>query len=927
MFIPEQILWGKDKSGEAKTVVGYLDFPETTHNSLCSDIYRVTLVRVLGVLPQHKIELYPLDRLTAPILREIHAAEVYEPSTDSAKLCLALGSVLVSGSTLESSPSSPIDLHFFVHRSSPLRGKKPALLFWLPQTQMKKTAPMFARIGRTSSIAPEGWKSFEVPRFDSQRKCVGARNPQETYKDWQSLSPVIFKIGHWSYEGHHDFLTVNIASAVEAAFLGKKELARFLVSRILTFIGVNKDHIDQNWQRMFDQNQNYTYNRVHPQENYGLLVYRSHPSSDLIIRRLLDILTPEGRKLALSRIFPILPVRLRWSGSTFLIPPLVREDIRKALNFGGETHPILLFDDAAITGRTLQDLRAALSAIGATQISTVVIANRLRQPADGLGNERLDYYWRLDVPVMGHQVNCPLCHALHLAETFSGLLAATIAKREIQRWRHLWGETSPLDNWSAGLRPLPLSTSKRGTRYCYRQNLSGTKSEDEKHLAIIDLIRSTGLAIHITELHAMTGRDDYCLKKIYKHKEPEIRVEIAASQILLFGNEFDLDIRLELIKTLIRELSLLKEDSPHAPLAGLSIIGGLTLLEKESKMQAAEIVHEEGWRRRTNYVTKVLLAYLTSEKLIEESSEAYKIGKSLLTTASWSLAQRFRAWFLEILSPLGNAHSEAIPLLLDELAKGEPIKIKNEWIKDAMDSLDFLLDIANRLERIFVRKEESEAYPDKIQEMERYDNTARRLLSQKTETERVVNWRQETKTALFSYLKSMKALAGAYFNIIPSAKEYHRDRTFETVALDKIIRRINWEKASAGKSVESVMREIKLSHAGEINFDCNAGEVWIPWHRFICGIVMDLLRNAVYAKGQIIDPWNSMENRVADIWVRVDYEKKFLKLNLANGIFSCLKQHRWSYLKDFGGSVEFLPLSQKDILGMCIQIPYAAYLE
>lgn len=520
-FVPEQVNWGKDEVGKMRVIAGYLDFPQTTRNGLCAAIYRVALARVLGVLPPNNVQMYPVDRLTMTVLREIHSVEVYEPTNHVPATQLAVGSVLVSGSTLDASVTGCLDLHFFVHFSSPLRGRKPALLFWLPTHPVTNSPPRLTRIGKTPTIAPEGWKSFEVPRFDSEGGCVGARTPGMTYQDWQNPSPVIVKAGHWSYQGHHDFITVNIASAVEAAFLEKNELARFLVSRILPFIGLTKDHVDTNWHRLLKDQASHESIVEFDRTNFGLLVYRSHPSSESVVRRLLDILTPQGRELAMQRIFPVLPVRMRWSGSTFLIPPLVREEIRSAVGDGDQRRPILLFDDAAITGRTLYDLRSALSALGAKQTSTMVIANRLRQPADGDGDDGLDYYWRLDLPVMGREGNCPLCHSLQLAEGFSSSLASNNAKKEILNWKGRWGEMSPLDNWSGGLRPLPLEAPEREKKYCYRQSLTST-SEDEKYLARIDLIRSTGLSIHVAELHAMTGRDDYCLKKSVNIRSPKL---------------------------------------------------------------------------------------------------------------------------------------------------------------------------------------------------------------------------------------------------------------------------------------------------------------------------------------------------------------------------------------------------------------------
>jgi len=935
MFIPENVIWSTDDTGQQHTISGYIDFPQTTRNGLCAAIYRAALARVLGVLPPNSVQMYPLDQLTMTVLREIHSTEIYEPAKSQPPTQLALGSVLVSGATLDASVKRCLDLHFFIHLSSPLRGRMPALLFWLPTCNVKDGSSRLARIGKTATIAPDGWKSFEVPRFDIERNCVGARDPGKTYQDWQSPSPVIVKAGHWSYQGHHDFLTVNIAGAVEAAFLEKNELARFLVGRILPFIGLTNAHVDKNWHRLLDVQSSDNPKERSGTEGYGILVYRSHPSSESVIRRLLEILTQDGRNLAMQRIFPILPVRMRWSGSTLLIPPLVREDIQAAIGAAVSPRPVLVFDDATITGRTLHDLRAALSTIGAKQISTMVIANRLRQPSDEDGDGRLDYYWRLDVPVMGREGNCPLCHALHLVEGFSSALASNNAKKEISDWMLQWGETSPLDNWSSGLRPLPLGIPERDKRYCYRKNREST-SGDGEYLARIDVVRSTGLAIYVSELHAMTGRDDYFLKKVKEHPEPEVRVELVVSQLLLFGNEFDVDVRIVLIQVLFRELARLEEGSPHAQLAGLVAMGGLGLLDFDARRQAAKTVNEENWTTRNNYATKVLLSYLARSNLTDPETDAYQIGVRLLSTAPLSLASRLRALFLETLSPLGNPHSEAIPLLLDELQL--PTTIKNELIQDVLDSLDRLEELVEGLEKaLLVRKDARGNYVVAIAKWKSASKVSMDLLGRQKMT-RSSSDRESIRVALGNYLDAIRIVASAYFYRVRSAADYYKNRGFETGALTQIIDRIDWRRASSGK--ESVAgklvgdhdRVIRISATGEIDFDSNAGEVWIAWHQGIPGIVQDLMRNAVYATTQIDDPWDTADEKKADMWVRVDYGKKYVNLTLANAcsmtsidLRQVLKAHRWHFIIDIGGNVDPVEVDA-NVMGVLMRIPYAAYL-
>ena len=929
-YINEEIAWSKDRSGNIKYIDGYLDFPQATRNSICSSIFRIALGRIFGLFSPDKTELVPIDRLTKPILRELLSSESYKKTYVSMSENLLLGSVLVSGSTLNAAFPSSKDIHFFAHNNSPLRGKKPTLLYWLPSKKISNSASNYARIGKTATIGPAGWKSFEVPRFDDKLQCIGDRHPSHTYKDWQSLSPIIIKSGHWEYEGHHDFLTVNIANAVEAAFYGKKELASFLVSNILPFIGISKSEVDVNWQRIYNEKQN---NLLDPP---GILVYRSHPSSDSIIHRLINILSQSARQISQSRIFPILPVRTRWNNSTFLIPPMVRENIISALQSASQSKSILLFDDAAITGRTLQDLRAALSSMGAEQIKTLIIANRLRQPADGYGNERITYYWRLDVPEMGREGNCPLCYSLNLGEKFLSSLSSRNAKNEIKEILNQWSDTSPMENWSAGLKPLLLTKHQEGTRFCYRLDLSDRSKLSGSHLSTIDLFRSTGLLVHITELHAMTGRDDYCIKKINKHKEPEIRIEIAASQLLLFGNEFDIDILYLLLKTLIAELPNIKENSPHASLAFLTIISRIWLLDKEARKEVAKTVQQSSWDHRLNYIAKILIAYLVSEDLLDRKCSAHKTGKSLLHASSWKLAHRFNSWFLEILSPRGNAHSETIPLLLYEITNDVPIT--KARLKDVMDSIDFLTNIIESLERTLVRKEMSGVYLSNVETMEISARKLQKLLSDFLNNTLISNWKDEVKNALQSFIVDIKKVSDSFFHRIPSTKEYYKNRTFETIALSQIIHRIDWIKSSFGKTcngkpLRGDNRIIKFSLAGELNFENNAEEVWIPWHRLIAGILIDLFRNTVYATKMIHDPWDEGEKDFADLWLKVDYQKKQLVISMANcstcgsiETYSNLKKHRWTHLEEVGGKIEPLVELSSPLTGLTIIIPYVAHL-
>ena len=528
--------------------------------------------------------------------------------------------------------------------------------------------------------------------------------------------------------------------------------------------------------------------------------------------------------------------------------------------------------------------------MGAKQVSKLVIANRLRQPSDGDESTRIDYYWRLDVPVMGREGNCPLCHAIDLAKEFIGALASHAATEEVEEWIQQWGDVSPIDNWNRGVRPLPLANPELNKKYCCRlvQNSASGETECLTH---VDVVRSTGLAIHVSELHAMTGRDDYFLKKIQEHKEPEVRIELAASQLLLFGYEFDADVRINLVQVLIHELAQLNAGTKYAHLAALATVRGLAMLNDEAKKKAAKCVDETIGIPRYNYSFRILLSYLAKSDLLAPMTEAYKIGSRLLSTDQLPLASRLRAIFLETLSQLGNPHSEAIPSLLDQLSDSN--NLNTEMVQDALDSLGYLKDMIDGLDRSLVRKDAQAVHERSKQDWSVKSNRAMELLSDARNEPSAVNV-DELKASLEQYLEAVRTVMSAYFFQIHSAANYYNERSFEKLLIEKS-KRVQWKQASEDKKsikgypLNTRDRVIQISLTGEFDFDCNAGEVWIAWHQGIPRVLTDLVHNAVYANKMILDPWEPGLDEKADMWIWVDYRQKFVEIHLSN---ACLYDKR-----------------------------------
>jgi hypothetical protein len=1006
-FIPQKVIWAYQRETKKhKYINGYLDFARTIRNPLCLDIYKNALARIWGILPSVRME--NLDLLTMTVLKDIQAEGVYGVQNGNEKYRLKVGSVLVSGVTwyAEEEPEIRRVLHFFMHENTEGYTNKNSseknmatLLFWTPGKDIKNDDDLsLRRIGKTAFIAPQGWKSYEIPRFDKSGKVVGHRTPSDTYKDWQVSYPSIVKMGHWVYQEHHDFLTINIREVIKIAFVAPKpdELAGFLANNILVHLGMKKGDLIEKYKDLIEENQS---NKNQSAKPPGILVYRSHPNTDFIIRKLLEMLVEEEDKLlrtnANQRIFPILPVRVRWGGSTLLMPPLMREEIRKVLEKAPST-PILIFDDAIISGRTLYSLHSILTTLiqdsiednakGAEQVfntpdleieksalarlveiaqcipeqdtkpadildsratisgnslrdlqqiinttiqnnspskagrslvqtpvSMMVIVNRMRLPTD-IGVP-LKYYWRQDVPTLGKDGSCPLCHAINMAEKFKGSLASKASQNTLEEWIAPWKASSPIENWNLGLPPRSLPDVQEKD-FCYRHTekrfLEKTK---------LKLTHSTGLAIHASELHSMTGDNEYFLRHVSEFPS-EIQIELVASQLFLFAYEFDVKTKIKAVQHLLK--ALIKDyntDMMHTGLALLAAMRGTASLDIGQQRKIVEGINDDG-DDEIEKLPSIFLAWMVKENLLTQNDEAHKKAYEIGCGMLRSKASLLNCLVKELFSYNGYPHSGAIPRLRDTLKDGTDPKEKA--IEDALTSFGEIAYLDEEIKKFHLVRQKTSG--------QTFQQTWRELQTKAEEAlaEKPIN-KKTTAEILDEYIDdARKQIIEKYFFPIPNLMELNPNDSTSKF------------QETIGSIIEEIIGNQKIDKNSikirpiEFKFGTQAGEVWIPWYDAIFETIKNAVSNVRHAKNgaTIQNPWSTApDSETRKMWIRIRFENKSVRLAFANepksptNYNTCVHLHpdRWSPLVDIGGKVE-VKTCLNNVLIVEITIPYAVHL-
>lgn len=958
LFLPETVIWSDDNEHiPTKIIHGYLDFPATTHNKQCAQLYRLALARALELASSVECFLEPVDRLAEPVINDLYSQEIYEfQKTDRRSADkLAVGSVLVSGITLDATDNNQNNIHFFVHnevhevtetnkdkeivstKKISLFESHPSLFFWIPNISVDQSArPKQQRIGKTSAIAPRGWLSIEIPRADKTLREKNGKlensyafhSDEDSYIDWQNISPTIAKFGHWHYEGNHDLVTLNISDAVEDAFNRRNHLAKFLIQHLLHPLGIDTDKI-----KYFDGIKKI-------KNDLSIIIYRSHPSSERIIDTLLSSLDDEQRNQLAQWIFPILPLRQRWGGSTLLIPPREREKIKAALQ---HRQTAIIFDDAAISGRTIQDLQTTLKDLNAEKTEVTVIVNRLRLPSE---SRKINYFWRLDIPTMGKQGVCPWCHSLNVAKSLANkMVADTKEHQDIKSWIEKWSKANTINEWHKGLEPIQLKQRlyKNFTYRCDGNNENGN------HTQRVPIYRSIGLIIHALQIHAMTASDDYGLRKIREtSQEPEIKIEIAVSQLMLFGDELDTNlICCFIVEGLLGPMAEDNCNTTHGQIAVLTLMH-LLLTSSSDQLHQYIIAKTRFFSGELNNFShgRIYLAFLVSEILKKSGNpdNEFHAGRRLLSMKHSNRAETLRAFIREMENAAGNVHSEPLPNLINELKTTTTISGKMLFaaetsifkLKDIIQELGYDLAAASDTgENSYVecRKGIESALEKTLICLEAYSKASTGELNAGMAKQELIK-SLDCVTARFS------EFAKFYFHTVET-NEPKGKYSFKR-ELSKIWENIDWVNLKKVKKIQHFEGNPIIKHSQEscicADFEKSMVQARILWHAPVRNIIRDLIFNVAYPVRDnklIVDPWGDASSiEMAHMWINISYTKDYACIFLSSyaenssGIFDEIKgKKRWGTLTDFSGYLKHnIEHSRNSVLTIEIYLPYASKL-
>lgn len=877
-FLKGKVEWPPLKTnGEKRYINGYLNFPETTTNPICSDIYNSYLQKLFSLLKckssNQQFYYEGMDSFTNSLAR-MFSSKTNESSAQK----IIIGSVQVSGHiqnlTATTSEAEVIKCHFFRHPNA--TAETNYLLLWpleawfvdKPFTSLEG----YERIGLTSAIAEDGWKYFELPRFDENDESVYVESPKNSYKAWQSQKFSIMKIGHWTYGGHHDFLTINLKEAFVGHENNFSALERFVYTNLIEKLNISEDLLTQEAIDRLKGLVKFTNSTTKP-----VLVYPSHDVTDYIIKNFFKLFKNDDiRKNIRSRIISILPIKTSRNGSTLLLSGLTYTRLEKRLQ--SADYSALIFDDAMLTGRTYHDIKRILKKTGYKNIYTLTLLDRQRLPSSDYIRENNQSYWRFDVPSLGSESSCLLCQALSHAENIKNVIIDTYSKKRISEIINEWQPSNPISSWAQGLKQKEITLKEKKKKFGLKKkpDTSGQYEQRGGNNEKIEIVTSTGLVAYISELHSMTSRDDLPLAILNKpHEYPledSCQIELIVSQLLLFPNEFDETLAIELTLRLFEILSNLKGTDKYTGLAMLALLSSKPNVIKTAYARHYDSLKNEDQINVANLDYIHVVASLVHKGFICPNSNIERACR--LLRFNQEIFEAFDLFHLAVKDMAGKSHSAPMHRFIDGVSHD---------VYNAISSAKSTLELAKVIveERARSRKDRKEII-DILGEAERL------YIQSEDQSRHVIDDANEANKQIFiNTLKEYIAKLDnfhTYFYLelkfgnndnCPVINKLNKliNEISSTVPFRKIITEKKLNKADCyDKPAYKLLKnetQFKIVRTGALE-----SRMFIFWDDLIENSIKDLLVNAVYATKKIDSEY--------DMRVTVNESESDLEIKLEN---------------------------------------------
>jgi len=905
-YINSDIIWYGERDNQILS--SYLNFARVLSDSYLLNLLLMSVSRIRTINGVKNTLTIPLDELVSNLLTfssrrktNINPVEHHH-----------LGSICVTRSTEKNFNISDDEslTYFFKHPSGKNLHSINSLLLWHRTdklTSIEKYAKTnLRRVGSSSSIAPGGWKHYEIPRYDDDGKSLTIFSPKETYSHWQENRFV--KFGHYKYGNKHDLFGFDIRSAFDFSHLENSKLTKNIIGLICLYIGIKPSDIVEPLARLTYE-EFYLANKVDKIFRANYLVFPFHFNSNYIISFIKKLIKPN----LYHKFIGLISYTKISNNTTFSISFLNKEHLEEKIK-ASKNKNILVFDDAVIGGNILRDITNLLKDIGAKSIKYFCLLDRRRLNKSSSDYDNYDFAWRFDIPRIGQKESCIICNSLREIKSYSNSLISTISKTRIKDWTNNWSAIEPSDNnLNHGINSTPIRISKSKRKFSLKELTNGKFEQKGGPENLLTIYNSLGLSIYLLELLSISKRDDFSAYLIQneKHLSNEVKIEVSCSTLILFGNSINPSTKLKLVSILLQSLIELEGINNYSSLACLVLLNFINEVDLKNLVELISLPQGVHRIKSLNLDAIILLAlfYLKEQHRFQFLVEIKEVNELIDSRGR----KPYQDFHYQLFNNFGSTHNTALQAIITEdYSRRNTIQRASlciDKVNNILNNFDFHQFNCNRTaEDLSILYYNIKTLTTEInEEINDYANLAIKILP-------------NTQKLRKGILEKIKHLFALYLEIhsflfMDIETEQSEFKFFEE--LQDLINNNYPNKVTISNSIS------KPDYSSQIT-------KWFYWDALLKRQVLFILNNHKHSEKKISDPYYKQNDVESDMWVNIKGSDKTISLLFYNytnkGVeeiereyFNKIKQER-IHLEELGGKIDFT--LENNILETELIIPY-----
>lgn len=783
---------GNIKWNEVCSLRGFINFDMLTANDKCFDLLQRNLERILPIVGKKK--LYAIDSSVERLVSSVNCIREYED------IEFGVGSVFVSGMTLQSSDYQGNTIHFF---SRGQNERKPALFFdpvYLYVNTNDEKEINYVRVGKSSHIRREDY-------VEPLKNVNSFLDQKDTYKILHQYAYSSVLCGHLNFEKRHDLLSINLNAIMYDENTRLKEYVKGIINYGLGHY-LNKEFDSENYFQLLKE----SCLIVYPYNHFTSSILRECDIEESYSKYIVGLsptnITSSGEDLEYSECF------------TDYIADIINDFMQK---YPDKEVKIIVFDTLSYSGRTRQEIYEYVSSIEHVEPYFVSIIDAKVNHYPKQANTYS--YMNINIPLLGNSETCKMCLSLNKLEAFKEKIIDASILATIETMQQTW-KVRDIRNHKEIIKLTNFSRlyAKEILEY---NNMKWEEGDD------LYFVNALPLYIFITN-RIKTENDFFCMEYLMDSYCSIIGLDSMTFILSLFVLEYGNTIYFALLRKVFRFILEYMQSGKEPELNQFAALALLSLEEKATKI-ILEYIKDNVNSLQIGYEGQiVLMYYLNREKNIQNNLKTLFLYNKMKSESD--RLDLYKQFHCQLKNTNGNIHNSP----LKKLIEGQE-SLENKRLTIA--ALSLLEHSLNCTELFFDMLYEEGRIQPEAENDEEISNIRNKCLKNIGETKDIISSNGDLKTAKTKLQEIFDAGQILHKRLFAPHKIQNNAENRELVSIETLLaKRIDFYNVNKGKDKMEIYFNESYSLPDNVSNN-NISTIYYIWNNMLVSEIDYILDN------------------------------------------------------------------------------------